>query len=240
LRRLPTAVRRGLAATLGPLARRSGASSTNSRVKRLAQYLRAAHCGDLYEIQMSPRLDEKDLVLRCGGSPPDWDYALGRGTLYDEMMFADGSSYLPDDILVKVDRASMGVSLESRVPLLDHRVVEFAWRMPLHLKIRNNEGKWLLKKVLQKYLPLSLVERPKMGFGVPVGAWIRGPLRDWAENLLSANRLTQQGFLDAKLVRNHWSHYVNNDASSDDSIWQLLMFQEWLQNEATYDADGQR
>jgi asparagine synthase (glutamine-hydrolysing) len=148
--------------------------------------------------------------------------------LFDHMMYEDSVSYLPDDILVKVDRASMAVSLESRVPMLDHRVVEFAWRLPLHLKVRQGEGKWLLKKVLRRHIPGRLVDREKMGFGVPVGEWLRGPLRDWAEDLLSAQRLRQQGFFDESTVRARWVQYLKGGRMSSDGIWQLLMFQSWM------------
>jgi asparagine synthase (glutamine-hydrolysing) len=144
------------------------------------------------------------------------------------MMYADGSRYLPDDILTKVDRASMGVSLETRVPMLDHNVVEFAWRLPRHMKVRGREAKWLLKQLLRKYIPAALIDRPKMGFGVPVNEWILGPLRDWAEDLVSEDRLRRDGLLNARLVRELWSRHVRHPAAEGDSMWQLLMLQSWL------------
>lgn len=149
-----------------------------------------------------------------------------------QAMYLDTLTYLPNDILVKVDRATMAYSLEGRIPFLDHRVVEFAWRLPLHMKVRPNHGKWILRQVLYKYVPPQLIERPKMGFGIPLGDWLRGPLRHWAEALLNANELRQQGFFDALAIRKIWQEHLAGRGTWQYHLWDILMFQLWLQHQS--------
>ena len=149
------------------------------------------------------------------------------------MALQDTLVYLPDDILTKVDRASMAVSLEARVPLLDHRVVEFVSRLPGHLRKRPGENKYLLRRILDQYVPRSLTERPKMGFGVPLETWLRGPLREWAEDLLDETRIEQHQLLKAKPIRQLWQSHISGQANNAARLWNVIMLQAWLAQERT-------
>lgn len=174
---------------------------------------------------------EPETVVRGGHEPigPLDDVSIQkRFTNFTErMMLWDTVTYLPDDILVKVDRASMGVSLEARAPLLDHRLVEWAWQLPLSFKLRNGQGKWLLRQVLYRYVPATLIERPKQGFGVPIDSWLRGPLREWAESLLAEDRLAREGFFNPKPIRALWQAHVAGSRNEPHQLWAILMFQAW-------------
>ena len=148
-------------------------------------------------------------------------------TFAEKMMFWDAVGYLPNDILTKVDRASMAVSLEARAPLLDYRIFEYVWRLPESVKIKNGDGKWLLRQVLKRHVPDALFERPKQGFNMPIGDWLRGPLREWAENLLDENAMRQQGLLDARRIRSLWARHLDGQGNHADALWVVLMFQAW-------------
>ena len=184
----------------------------------------------LYRQLISTWRDPENLIL--GATEPRgliWqDDALQAFTdLTDRMQYLDTVTYLPDDILTKVDRASMAVSLEARVPLLDHRVVEYAWSLTPHLKIQQGRGKLILRNLLERYVPSHLTERPKMGFGVPIDNWLRGPLRDWAENLLAEKRLADQGLLNPAPIRARWNSHLQSDNWAY-QLWNVLMLQAWL------------
>lgn len=185
----------------------------------------------LYRSMVSHQKEPSSMVL---GSTEVWNPHRrldGFPTLpgfEEEMMFLDMVSYLPNDILTKVDRASMAVSLEVRVPMLDHRFVEFAWRVPKALKHRNGQSKWILRRVLERYVPNDLVDRPKMGFAVPLESWLRGPLREWSEALLDRDRLVDEGFLDPVPIQQMWQEHLAGERSWHYYLWDVLMFQAWL------------
>lgn len=149
----------------------------------------------------------------------------------EKMMVSDMMMYLPGDILTKVDRASMGNSLEARVPFLDHRLVEFAWQIPESMKIREGQGKWLLRQVLYQYVPKEMVERPKTGFGIPLDAWLRGPLKEWADNLLGEDRLRREGFFRPEPIRQKWNEHLSGRQNWQHHLWDILMFQAWLETQ---------
>jgi len=186
---------------------------------------------ELYRYFVSARRDATGYVL--GGHEPligltDPQHWADLADPTERAMYLDATNYLPDDILVKVDRAAMAVSLESRMPLLDHEVVELAWRIPRRTRLRAGPSKWVLRQILYRYLPPEMVDRPKMGFGVPVGAWIRGPMRPWAEELLSDRRLRDDGILDAQAIRTLWLDHLAGRRDRTPQLWGALMLNQWL------------
>lgn len=205
-------------------------SQPGDKVHKLARVL-DQDCGGIYRRLVS-QWDEPDAVVAGGREYRGvlWDAETERqfADPVERMQYVDTLTYLPDDILTKVDRATMAVSLEARVPLLDHRVVEFAWTLPPDLRIRAGQGKWLLRQVLHRHVPPHLVERPKMGFGVPIDAWLRGPLRDWAEALLDEKRLREQGLFLPEVVRTRWREHLSGGRNWQYPLWTVLMAQAWL------------
>lgn len=199
------------------------------KLHKLAAVL-GADPDDYYRVLVSPWAEAWSLVQGARRPEPAPFAKEVRSRFKNElawMQYADMVTYLPDDVLTKVDRASMAVSLEARVPLLDHRVVAFAWQLPDDLKIRRGQGKWLLRQLLYKYVPKSLVERPKMGFGVPIDAWLRGPLKEWAEDLLDPGPMAQAGYLDPEPIRLKWAEHLSGRRNWQHFLWNVLMFEAW-------------
>ncbi len=211
--------------------------SPGDRLHKLADAVSADSPQDLYARLVSHWAAADAVVIGLDARGPvmaegdEWPESLG---IAHGMMYADLTTYLPDDILVKLDRASMSASLEARTPYLDHRVVEFAWALPLALKMRHRQGKWLLRQVLNRYVPKALVERPKTGFAVPLADWLRGPLRGWAESLLGESRLAREGLLQPGPIRARWEEHLTGRRNWQAHLWDVLMFQAWLERESTH------
>jgi len=237
---LPLSVRRGLAnvvTTISPTQWSKifgflSSGNVGDKIHKAAKVIDAASANDLYVGLISHWGSPESIVLNS--REPNALLSMEKLKLsnlsqIEKMMLLDLVTYLPCDILTKVDRAAMGVSLEVRVPFLDHNVVEFAWSMPMNFKIRNGETKWALRQILYKYVPKALIERPKMGFGVPIDSWLRGPLREWAECLLDESRLRKEGFFDPSPIREKWEEHLSGRRNWQHLLWDVLMFQAWLE-----------
>jgi asparagine synthase (glutamine-hydrolysing) len=199
------------------------------RVQKVGTLMTAASVGGMYRSLLSA-WQQPGTIVRDAAQPPDLterilNHAEPAGLL-DRMMLADQLMYLPDDLLAKVDRASMAVSLEVRAPLLDHRVVELSWRLPASMKLRGRVGKWALRQILYRRVPRHLVDRPKMGFSVPIDGWLRGPLRPWAEELLAPEKLVDAG-LDPAPVGLAWDDLQSGRRHTGAAVWAVVMFQAW-------------
>jgi asparagine synthase (glutamine-hydrolysing) len=224
------------AEALDSLSRVAGVSRLGDRAHKLAARLSSVRgMDDLYWSLVTEWPDPAAVVKGAGSiarSPWESNETLPPGlNSVERMMFRDALTYLPDDILCKVDRAAMACSLETRVPFLDQGVIELAWQMPLHMKIRDNTSKWALRQVLYKYVPKELIERPKAGFAIPIGHWLRGPLRDWAENLLVEARLGREGYFYPEPIRRAWREHLSGRHDHTPKIWSILMFQAWLETQ---------
>ncbi len=233
LQAIPSGAWDALAGSIRPfLPARFRYSAPGDRVHKLAGLLTASGNRDLYRAFITHWPDPPALVKR-GREPFSVLERMvptrNNDEFVEEMARLDLLTYLPDDILVKVDRASMAVSLEVRAPLLDYRVVEFGGRMPFGLRMRDGNGKWLLRALLHRFVPRELVERPKMGFGVPLDAWLRGPLRHWAEELLDEARLRREGYFEPEPIRRAWREHLSGRAQRQYLLWDVLMFQSWLE-----------
>jgi asparagine synthase (glutamine-hydrolysing) len=204
------------------------------RVSKLAKLVSLSDRDAMYRDLMSQWKDPASLVLSAS-EPPTRFTDIQRAPVVagdrERLLYLDSLTYLPDDILVKLDRASMAVSLEARVPLLDHRVVELAWRIPYPMKVRDGIGKWPLRQVLDRYVPSELTDRPKKGFDIPLSEWLRGPLREWADSLLSTRRLRAEGLLDPVPVREKWEEHLAGTRNWHYPLWNVLMLQAWLEGQ---------
>jgi asparagine synthase (glutamine-hydrolysing) len=200
------------------------------KLYKLASVMPSSDAFEMYYRLVSHWFDPEAVVL--GTREPLTSFRNGLvarlPTVTEQMMYLDAVTYLPDDILVKLDRATMAISLEGRVPFLDHRIAEFVWRLPLSMRVRGREGKWILRQILYRYVPRELVDRPKFGFDIPLRSWLRGTLRDWSEALLDERRLRQDGFFDPRPIRRAWQEHVSGRRNWEYRLWDVLMFQAWL------------
>ncbi|MFH2128454.1 MAG: asparagine synthase-related protein, partial [Pseudomonadota bacterium] len=232
---LPTSTwDRLLRGAMAVLPRRLRKSNPADNLDRVANLLPCRDGRELYRRLMSPGFDPAGLVRGEGEARTIFSRTSGplEAAPYERrMMYWDGVSYLPDDILVKVDRASMAVSLEARSPLLDYRVVELAWRMPAALLSLDGRGKWPLRQVAYRHLPCQLLDRPKMGFGVPLADWLRGPLKDWGAALLEPSRLEREGWFNPQPIAQAWSEHQSGRRDRHHQLWAVLMFQAWLESQ---------
>lgn len=218
----------GVARPVLPRAMQFG--SPGDKIHKGAGILGASDVADFYQ-RLNSHWEPSSVVLGDGIKlPPALASWPDLARITEQMMLLDTCCYLPDDILVKVDRAAMSVSLETRVPLLDHRVVELSWKLPAHLKRRAGESKWLLRRVLYRHVPRTLIDRPKMGFAAPLDAWLRGPLRDWGESLIGEYQLAQDGYFDVKQVREKWVEHISGQRNWQYLLWDVLMFNSWLKS----------
>jgi asparagine synthase (glutamine-hydrolysing) len=209
-------------------------ANIGDKLHKGADVMSAVNSGELYRLLVSHWPDTAEIVIGGSDVPTVITNVSQQPTtdnFVHEMMALDILSYLPDDILCKVDRAAMGVSLETRVPMLDHRVVEFAWSLPLTYKLRNGVGKWPLRELLYRRVPRELIERPKMGFGMPLHDWLRGPLRPWAEELLDKERLKREGYFHPEPIWGKWLEHLSGQRNWAHRLWPVLMFQAWLEEQ---------
>ena len=206
-------------------------SNFGAKMHKVVNVLKAKNLNDLYYMLCSHWQNPTELLINSkepGTLLTEFKPELKGLNSQQQMMALDFITYLSDDILVKVDRAAMASSLETRVPFLDHKLIEYVWKIPHSLKFRNGQGKWILRQILNQYVPENLTKRSKMGFGIPIDTWLRGPLRDWAENLLNEKRLKEEGFFNPKLIRNKWEDHLSDKRNWQSDLWDILMFQAWI------------
>lgn len=225
---LPTPVRKLAAKLLSGL-------PMPEKLLKLVEVLPVNNRAEFYNLVISHWLNSEQLVIgakKLPTAPTDKSQWPNVDSFEEWMMSIDAQQYMVDDILVKVDRAAMANSLEVRVPMLDHRLVELAWQLPLDMKIRDKSGKWVLREVLYRYVPKELIERPKKGFSIPLAQWLRGPLREWAEPLIAEKRLLEEGYFYPDKISQAWQEHLQGKKDNSSKLWSVLMFQIWMRNQS--------